>query len=68
MVYAQPRIHPGECNTQNSLGFCDKNRSSNLSQTTRSSDSEQKEENMLNCGLCCSGRPQSQIERKRKER
>ena len=35
---------------------------------TRPSDSQQKKENLLKCGLCHSGWPQSKIERKRKER
>ena len=35
MVYAQPRIHPGEWNAQTPLGFWDPNRSSNLGQTIR---------------------------------
>ena len=30
MVYAQPRIDPGEWDTQSSLGFRDTNRSPNL--------------------------------------
>ena len=35
MVYAQPKICPGEWDTQTSLGFWYTNRSPNLSQTTR---------------------------------
>ena len=42
MVYAQPRIRPGELNTQNSLGFLDTNRWPNSDQKTRSCDSYQK--------------------------
>ena len=69
MVYAQHRIHPGKWNAQYSQGFWDTNGSSNLGQTTISSDSQQKKkENLPNCGLCCSGWPQGKIERKRKER
>ena len=33
MVYAQPRIRPWKWDAQNSLGFWDKNGSSNLGQT-----------------------------------
>ena len=47
MVYAQPRIRLGEGEAQNSVRFQDTNRSSNLGQTTRPSDSQQKEENLL---------------------
>ena len=35
MVYAQPRIHPGEWDTLIPLGFWDTNRSSNLGHTIR---------------------------------
>ena len=42
MVYAQARIHPGKWDTQTSLGFWDTNRSSNLGQRIRRSDSQQK--------------------------
>ena len=42
MVYAQTRICPGEWDTQNSLGFSDTNRSLDLGQMTRPSDSQQK--------------------------
>ena len=42
MVYAQPRICPRKWEIQNSLGFWDTNESSNLGQTTRLSDSQQK--------------------------
>ena len=42
MVYAQPRIYPGERDSQNSVGFCDTNGSSNLRQTTKPRDSQQK--------------------------
>ena len=42
MVYAQTRIHPGEWDTQTSLGFCEANGSSNLEQMIRPSDSQQK--------------------------
>ena len=44
-------------------------RSCNLGQTTRPSDSQQKEKkNLLNSGLCRSGWPQGKTEGKRKER
>ena len=39
VVYAQPRIRPGEWDAQNSLIFSDTNVSPNLSQTTRPNDS-----------------------------
>ena len=42
MVNPQPRIHPKKWDAQNSLGFCDINRSPNLGQTTRPSDRQQK--------------------------
>ena len=38
MGYAQTRIHPGEWETQNSLGFWDTNWSPNPSWKTRTSD------------------------------
>ena len=44
MVYAQSRIYSGEWNTNTSLGFWETNRSPNLSQMTRLSDSQQKRE------------------------
>ena len=34
MIYAQPRICPGELNAQTSLGFWDTNGSPNLGQTS----------------------------------
>ena len=43
MVYAQTGIHPKEWDAQNSMGFCDKNKSPNPGQTTIRSDSLQKE-------------------------
>ena len=42
MVYTKPGIRPGEWNVWTSLGFSDTNRSFNLGQTTRFSDSQQK--------------------------
>ena len=39
MEYAQTRIHPGEWDAQNSLGFWDTNKSPNPDQVTRPSDS-----------------------------
>ena len=41
MVYAPPRICPRKWDTQNSLGFWDKNGLTNLGQTTRRRDSQQ---------------------------
>ena len=40
MLSAQPRIHPGKWDAQNSLGFCDTHGSTNLGQTTWLSDSQ----------------------------
>ena len=40
IVYAQPRICPGEWDAQNPLEFWDKNGSSNLGQTNILSDSQ----------------------------
>ena len=42
MIYAQPRIHPGEWDSQTSLGSWDTNRSSNIGLLTGSSDNQQK--------------------------
>ena len=42
MVYAQPRICPWEWERQNFLGSWDTNRSPNLGQMTRPSDSQKK--------------------------
>ena len=39
----------------NSLGLTNTNISSNLGQTSRPSDSQQKQENQPNSGLCSSG-------------
>ena len=43
MVYEQPRICPGEWHTQTPLGFWDTNGSTNLGQTTRPYNNQQKE-------------------------
>ena len=43
VVYAQSGIRPGEQDIQNSLGFCDTNRSPNLIQTTSPSDRQKRE-------------------------
>ena len=43
MVNAQPRIRPRKWDARNILAFCDTNGSSNIGQTTRPSDSQQKE-------------------------
>ena len=40
VVYAQPRIRPGEWDAQTFLGFWDTNRSLNLGQTTRLNDNQ----------------------------
>ena len=42
MVYAQPRIRPGEWDAQHSVGFGETNGSPNFSQMTKPSDSQQK--------------------------
>ena len=65
MVYAQPRICPGEWDAQTPLEFWDTNGSPNLAQTTRSSDNQQKRENLQNCRLCCPGWPQSKESKKK---
>ena len=53
---------------QTPLGFWDTNKSPNLGQTTRPRDNQKKKENQPNIGFCHAGRPQSKIERKKKER
>ena len=67
MVYAQPRICPGEWDAQTSQGFWDINGSPNLGPTTRPSDCQQKQMNLPNCEHCCPVWQQSKIKRKRKE-
>ena len=42
MVYAQPRIYPGEWDAQTPQGFWDSNRSPNLGQMIRSCNNQQK--------------------------
>ena len=69
MVKAQPRIYPGKWVAKIPLEFWDTDGSSNLGQTTKLSDSQQKKkDNLLNYGLCCPSWPQSKTERKWKER
>ena len=69
MVYAQPGICLRKWDAQNSLGFWDTNRLSNLGQTTKLRDSQQKKkDNLPNCRLCCSDWLQGKTEGKRKER
>ena len=51
MVYAQPKVCPGEWDTQNPLGFWDTNWSPNFGQTTRLSCNQQEKENLQNCVL-----------------
>ena len=76
---AQTGIRPGEWDAQSSLGFWETNRSSNLGQTIRPSDSQQKKkkkeekkerkkENLSNCGLCRPGRPPSKIKREKRNK
>ena len=70
MVYAQSRFRSGKLDAQTPPGFWDTNESSNLSQSTRLSDSEQKKkkrELLPNSGLCFSDRPQGKTKRKQKE-
>ena len=40
VISSQPRIRPGNWDTQNSPGFCDTHRSPTLSQTTTPSDNQ----------------------------
>ena len=42
MVYSQPRICPGEWDSQTPMGFLETNGSTDLGQTTRPSDRQQK--------------------------
>ena len=65
MVYAQPRICPGEWDAQTPLGWIT-NGSPNLGQTTRPYNNQQNRENLQDCGLCCPGGPQRKIARMRK--
>ena len=58
----------GKWDAQTSLRFWDTNGSPNPSETIRPNDSQQKKENLLNSGLCCSGWPQGRTETKQKER
>ena len=44
VVSALLRIHPGEWDSQSSIGFWDTNESSNLDQMTRPSDCKKKKE------------------------
>ena len=46
MLYAQPRISPGEQDTQNPLGFLDTNGSPVLDQTTWPSNKQEKKEHI----------------------
>ena len=69
--FGQTGFHPEEWDVQNSLGFWYTNGWPNLGKTTRPSDrhrKKKKRKNLPNCDLYCPGRPQSKIERKRKER
>ena len=68
MVYAQTRIQPGKVNTQNSLGFLDTNRLANLGHRNRPKKKRKKKENLPTSGLCRSGAPRSENQRKRKGR
>ena len=65
MIEAQPSIRPRKSDAQNSFGFWDTNGSSNLSQTSRPSDSQQKKRT---CWLFLSDWPQDKTERNRRER
>ena len=67
MVYAQPRICPGEWHTKIPLISWDINGSPNLGQTSSPNNKLQKRENLLDCGLCCPSGPQSIVEIMQKE-
>ena len=67
MVYAQPRIYPGEWYTQTPLGLWHTNGSSNLGPKTRPYSNRQEKENRQNGQLFCHGWPQNKTERKWKE-
>ena len=54
MIYEQPRMRPRKWDPQKSLRFWDTDRSSNISQTTRPCDNQQKKDNLPNSELCCS--------------
>ena len=56
--------NPGEWDALSSQGFGNRNGSPDLNQTTRTTDSHKKIENLLNSGLCYTGRPRSNIKRK----
>ena len=67
MVYAQPRICPGEWDIQTSKGFWHANGSPNLDQMIKSYNNQQKKENLQNCELCCPSWSQSKIDRNLKK-
>ena len=74
MVYAQPRICPGEWDPQTPMGFWHTTRSPNLGQTTRTYNNNNKKKKRKKkrelskfCGLCYPGWPLGKIERKWKE-
>ena len=64
MVYTQPRIRPRKWDAHSFLGFWNTNGSSNVDQTTRPTDCQQKKENVPNCGLCRSGWSQGKLKKK----
>ena len=66
-MYSQESIQK-KWDIQISLGFWDTNRSPNLSQTTRPSESLKKKESLLNNGFSHSDWPLDKTKRKRKER
>ena len=67
MVYAQPRIFPGEWDAQTHLEILKTNGSLKLSHTTRPYNIQQKKENLLNGWLCWAGWSRSKIERSEKK-
>ena len=69
MVQAQTRIRPRKWDAQNSLQFWDTNESSNLSETTRPSDSQKKKRwgDVPKSRLYCSGWPQGKTEKSEKK-
>ena len=50
MVYAQPRMCPGEWDTQSPQEFWDRNGSPNFGQTIGPCNNQQEKENLQNCG------------------
>ena len=66
--YAQLRTHPGEWDAQSSLGFWDTNKSPNLGQTTKPSDSQQKKRTCWIVDFAILADHRVKIKRKQNER